>query len=212
MKKELINKAGLLGIVSLLSYTAAVLFAPGDYPGYDWISQAVSDLSADSAPSRILWERLAAFYDSCSVVCVTAVTIYVCDRKISTKLFRSGMYLFTAMTWISKVGYTMFPLTDAGKDIDTLSDKMHMAVTAAVVGLSIVSLTLLAISGFKKKGFKGIGVTAAIALALMFTGAIGFGAAPKEYFGLFERLSVFSPVAFTAILGIYLFSGFGETE
>ena len=34
MKKPLIQKLGLLGILSFLSYTAAVVFAPLAYPGY----------------------------------------------------------------------------------------------------------------------------------------------------------------------------------
>lgn len=33
MKKTLVQKLGLLGIVSFLSYTAAVVFAPLAYPG-----------------------------------------------------------------------------------------------------------------------------------------------------------------------------------
>lgn len=56
MKKALINKLGLLGVLSLLSYTAAVVFSPLAYPGYDSLSQAVSDLSAVNAPSKALWE------------------------------------------------------------------------------------------------------------------------------------------------------------
>lgn len=50
-KKPLIQKLGLLGVVSLLSYTAAVVFSPLAYLGYDWMAQAVSDLSAADAPS-----------------------------------------------------------------------------------------------------------------------------------------------------------------
>jgi hypothetical membrane protein len=42
-KKTLINWLGLLGVVSFLSYAAAVVFSPFAYPGYDWKSQAVSD-------------------------------------------------------------------------------------------------------------------------------------------------------------------------
>ena len=53
-KKSLINRLGLLGVVSLLSYTAAVVFSPFAYPGYNWLSQAVSDLSAANAPSLTL--------------------------------------------------------------------------------------------------------------------------------------------------------------
>ena len=45
MKKTLVQKLGLLGVVSFLSYAAAVAFAPLAYPGYDWMAQAVSDLS-----------------------------------------------------------------------------------------------------------------------------------------------------------------------
>lgn len=54
MKKTLMQKLGLLGIVSFLSYTAAVIFAPLAYPGYDRLSQAVSDLSATNAHSLAL--------------------------------------------------------------------------------------------------------------------------------------------------------------
>lgn len=32
-----------------MSYTAAVVFSPLAYPGYDWMAQAVSDLSASNA-------------------------------------------------------------------------------------------------------------------------------------------------------------------
>ena len=45
MKRSLTQKLGLLGVVSFLSYTAAVVFAPLTYPGYNWMAQAVSDLS-----------------------------------------------------------------------------------------------------------------------------------------------------------------------
>ena len=64
MKKTLINYTGLLGVVSLLSYTTAVLFAPMAYPNYNWAAQAVSDLSAANAPSLALWNQLSALYNT----------------------------------------------------------------------------------------------------------------------------------------------------
>ncbi|MGN1068686.1 MAG: hypothetical protein ACI4RE_07285 [Christensenellales bacterium] len=42
MKRTLVQKLGLLGIVSFLSYTAAVVFSPLAYPGYRWMAQAVA--------------------------------------------------------------------------------------------------------------------------------------------------------------------------
>ena len=44
MKRTLTQKLGLLGVLSFLSYAAAVVLAPLAYPGYDWMAQAVSDL------------------------------------------------------------------------------------------------------------------------------------------------------------------------
>ena len=75
------QKLGLLGVLSFLSYTAAVVFAPLAYPGYNWMAQAVSDLSAANALSLALWNQLSAFYNVCEVVCVTVVCIGMTFRN-----------------------------------------------------------------------------------------------------------------------------------
>ena len=212
MNKKLINWIGLLGVAALISYAAAIIFSPLAFPGYNWMEQAASDLSADSAPSRHLWSQLAAVYETGSVVCATCIAIFVSERKISTRLFRLGIYLFTIMNWISKVGYQMFALSDAGKDISGVQEVMHMVVTVFVVLLSIVSLVLLIIAGYKDKKVRGIGIWAAVALALMFMGPIGMVAFPPEYFGVFERFSTFAAVGYNAVLGVYLFDGFGKAQ
>ena len=208
MNKKLINWLGMTGIFSLMSYAAAVCFSPSAYPDYNWLSQAVSDLSAENAPSRMLWERLSALYGVCSVVCVTCVSVFVSEHKTNTRLFRIGIYLFTIMNWLSKVGYDMFPLSNSGKEISTVQEIMHIVITAAVVMLSIVSLILIIIAGFKKTGIKSIAVWACAALAMMFIGTIVQGVVPKEYFGVVERFSVFAAVGFNAVLGVYLIRGF----
>ena len=50
-------------------------------------------------------------------------------------------------------------------------------------------------------------IWATVSLAGMLTGAIGVSAAPQEYFGIFERASLFAATGFNAVLGIYLFTG-----
>ena len=202
MKKSLLEKLGLLGVVSFLSYTAAVVFAPLAYPGYNWMAQAVSDLSAADAPSRALWNQLSALYNACEVVCVTAVCIGIQGRK--TKLLRSGIYLFAIMEWISAVGYRMFPLSSSGY-AGAFQDGMHMAITALVVLLSIVSLTVIIAAGIQNRGCRSYGVCAAVALAMMLVGALGMKFVPAEYFGVVERFSVFAATGFPAALGIHLF-------
>ena len=231
MKKSLINYLGLLGIVSFLSYTAAVFFSPLAYPGYNWMAQAVSDLSAVNAPSRLLWEQLSSFYNVCTIVSVMAVCIFIKGKL--NKPLRVGIYLFAAMEWVSAIGYTLFPLSVGGNTGGSFQDIMHVyVVTTLVVLLSIVSLVLIMAGGYRKKPFRQVRLTqnviriktdnyggktsrtlavwATIALVLMAAGAVGTGVVPKEFFGIPERFSVFAAAGFNAVLGLYLFKGIEE--
>ena len=202
MKRTLVQKLGLLGLVSFFSYAAAVIFAPLAYPGYDWMAQAVSDLSAADAPSLALWNQLSAGYNACEVVCATVVCIGIQGRK--PKLLRTGVYLFAVMEWISAIGYRMFPLSSSGY-AGAFQDVMHMAVTAAVVLLSIVSLAILIAAALKDRRCRSYGVCAAAALGMMLVGAVGTKLVPAQYFGVVERFSVFAATGFNAALGIHLY-------
>lgn len=146
---EKLSKLGICGIISLLSYTAMVVFSPLAYPGYNWMSMSVSELSAAGAPSKELAGQLNAL---------------------------------------------------------AFQNIMHIAVTAAVVVLSIVSLLVIAI-GAKKDNRKTIEVWAIVSLAAMLGGAIGTRILPQTLFGIAERISTFSVVVFNAVLGIELLRG-----
>lgn len=202
MKRDFINYCGLLGIVSFLSYTAAVVFSPLDYPGYNWMAQAVSDLSAANAPSLRLWNQLSSLYNISILICAMMVCAGIQGK--GSRLLRSGIYLFTAMEWISAAGFSMFPLSDSGY-AGTFQDKMHILSTILVVLLSIVSLVILIIAGVKRKEYRSFGVFAGIALGMMLVGALGMNIVPEEYFGVVERFSVFAAVGYNAVLGIELF-------
>ena len=217
MNKKLINWIGLAGILSFISYLSATIFAPMAFPGYDWMSQAVSDLSAETAPSRMLWERISAFYNVGGIVCITCVSIFISENKVGTKLFRTGLYMFNIMELISCVGFKMFPLVNAGKDIASFQEIMHMVITALVVILSIASLTVLIVAGAKDKRLRNVGTIAAVALSMMFIGALGTaaiqnGALPQSCFGIVERFSLFSATGFNAVMGLFLFDGFKKVS
>jgi len=208
-----------LGVISLLSYAAAVVFSPLAYPGYDWMSRAVSDLSAANAPSLGLWTQLSAFYGLCGIACVTLVSVYVQD-KLSRGL-RIGIHLFTIMQWVSGVGYSMFPLTDAGYTeaasdaFDAMTsmftnyqDAGHIVVTVLVMVLSVISLLFMMINGFRKKRYSSLALCATVAFVMMMIGGIGTGIVPNDVFGVVQRISLLSATGFTAVLGVYLFNGF----
>ena len=110
-EKSLLNYCGLLGVAAFLSYTAAVVFSPIAYPGYDWMAQVVSDLSASNAPSLRLWNQLSSLY-ICTLVCAMMVCVGIQGKK--NRLLRVGIYLFTIMEWVSAVGFSIFPLSDSG--------------------------------------------------------------------------------------------------
>ena len=202
MKKNLLNYCGLFGVVALLSYTAAVVFSPLAYPGYNWMEQAVSDLSAANAPSRTLWNQLSCLYNVCTLISAMMVCVGIQGR--TTKLLRAGIYIFTLMEWISAVGFTVFPLSDSGY-AGTFQDQMHIFSTVMVVVLSIVSLVMIIIAGVKDKSCRSYGICAGIALGMMLVGALGMNVVPRTYFGVVERFSVFAATGFNAVLGIELY-------
>ena len=201
-KKNFLNYCGLFGIVAFLSYTAAVVFSPLAYPGYDWMAQAVSDLSASNAPSLRLWNQLSCLYNVCTLVGAMMVCAGIQGRK--TKLLRVGIYLFTLMEWVSAVGFGMFPLSDSGY-AGTFQDQMHIFSTVVVVLLSIVSLVVIIVAGIKDKECRSYGAFAGIALFMMMVGAFGMNLVPKEYFGVVERFSVFAATGYNAVLGVELY-------
>ncbi len=204
--KTMMQKLGLLGVVSLLSYTAAVIFAPLAYPGYNWMAQAVSDLSASNAPSKMLWDQLSSLYGVCGMISIMMVCVFV-QGKLNKPL-RIGIYLFAGMNWVSCVGYAMFPLSDSG-NAGAFQDIVHVyVVTVLVVILSIASLVVIMIGGYRDAGYRSLAIWATAALALMLMGALGTNIVPKEFFGIPERFSVFAATGFNAVLGIYLFRGF----
>ena len=192
---------GLCGIIALLSYTSMVVFSPLAYPGYNWLTMTVSDLSAVGAPSQALAERLNALFGPCSVVSIMAVCAgsYGCRSR----LLKAGIRFFAAMEWVTVAGYRMFPLAQ-GQPMSDFQNVMHIIVTVLVVLFSIISLVLIAIGG-RKETMTSLSMWAIASLAAMMIGAIGTGILPKSVFGLFERFSTFSAVIFNAVLGWYLF-------
>ena len=202
MKKKLINYLCLTGILSAIFYLLHDIIGAMNYPEYNWTSQAVSDLTATDAPSFVAASGFVTIHKIFSVLCCALVCIMIRNEK--KKSLRLGVYIFSIMNLISAVGYALFPLSGAGYDGSVQSFIHVYILTAVVVLLSIVSLTMIGIGSIKSSK-KLLGSLAFIALALMFVGAVGSQNVPQEVFGVFERFSTYSAVIYTSILGIYAF-------
>lgn len=200
--KKLISYLCLSGILSIIFYLLHDIVGAMNYPGYDWMSQAVSDLTSTDAPSFVVASGFVTVYKILNCLCCALLCILVMNE--SKKSFKVGIYLFSIMNFISAIGYALFPLSSAGYDGSVQSFIHVYILTALVVLLSIVSLILIAVGSFKSK-YKLLGIFAIISLVLMFIGAVGSANVPKDIFGVIERFSTYSAVIFTGILGIFGF-------
>jgi hypothetical membrane protein len=202
-RRGLENWFSLFGLVAFVFYFLHVFVGQANYPGYDWMRQAVSDLTAADSASYMVASRFSSLYGLFS--CLGTLFLCLVVRGRFNKVMRIGMYLYALMNFVSNVGYTLFPLSGSGFQ-GGFTDIMHLyVVTFGVVMLSIVSLVLIGVGGLKKNGNRVISILGFAALLLMFVGSIGMNVVAKDHFGILERFSVFSVVAYTCILGVFGF-------
>ena len=208
-EKRLINWLCLTGIISIIFYLLHDIVGAMNYPGYNWMSQAVSDLTATDAPSFVVASGFVTIYKIFNCLCCALLCILIKNEK--SKSLRLGVYLFSIMNFISSIGYALFPLSSAGYD-GSIQSFIHVYIlTALVVILSIISLILISVGSLKGNNKHILlGILAIISLVLMFTGAVGSANVSKEIFGIFERFSTYSAVVFTGILGLYGFKVFKD--
>lgn len=200
------DKDKMIGLIAMVSSVLCVLFyllhdviGAMNYPGYDFMRQAVSDLTATDAPSFAVASGYSAVYGIFSCICCVMMFLLAMGQK---KGIRIGIVLFLAMSFVSAIGYSLFPLTSSGYD-GSIQSMIHVYVlTVLVVLLSIASLISLAYFGFKD-GQKMLGIVSVVCLLCMMFGAIGSSALSPDIFGLVERFSTYSAVVFTGFLGVY---------
>lgn len=203
--KKLINYLCLSSVISIIFYILHDIVGAMNYPGYNPMSQAVSDLTATDAPSFVVASGFVTVYKI--LHCLALVLVCILSKN-ERKSLRIGIYLYTIMGFISSIGYALFPLSSAGYD-GSFQSFIHVYIlTILVVLLSIVSLIIITLGSFKSK-YRLLGTLALISLVLMFVGAVGSQNAPKEIFGVFERFSTYSAVIFNGILGLF---GFRKIE
>lgn len=200
--KKLINWFCLSGAISIIFYLLHDIIGSMNYPGYNWMRGAVSDLTATDAPSFVVASGYITVYKILNCLCCALLCILI--KNEDKKTLRLGVYLFSIMNFISAIGYALFPLSSRGYD-GSMQSFIHVyMLTTLVVILSIISLILIAIGSFKSK-YKSLGILAIISLVLMFIGVVASQNVDKSIFDIFERFSTYSAVIFTGILGIFGF-------
>jgi len=92
---KLVRLLSLSGVVAAIFYFLHVYFGVQNYPNYNSLSQAVSDLTAVDAPSFVIASRYSSLYSLFSVLGCTFLCLIISNQI--NKTFRLGIYLYTIM-------------------------------------------------------------------------------------------------------------------
>jgi len=193
---KLILVFALLGIIF---YFLHVVIGTINYPGYDSLSQPVSDLTGDSSPVKAIARVFSSFYGVFSSL--VGIGLIYTFRKEKNKLSKYGIFFLSIMYLVSAIGYALFPLASTN-DLTDIQNIMHIVVTGLVVFLTVLALSMLIFSFFKEKEKLYLIITLITFIVLML-GAILMNAFGDEYFGLFERFSVFSIVIYLGVISYF---------
>jgi hypothetical membrane protein len=191
----------LFGLFGVIFYFLHIVFGRIFYEGYNPFAQAISDLTASSSPSKNIASPLSFIYGIFTLTFSVGFLVYF-KGKIN-KIISVGSCFFCIMNTISFFGYTFFPLSEAGY-AGTFQDKMHLVVTVLVVLLTIVSLVLFSVGFLRAKGHKWLGIVSIGTFLILMVGAMLINIVPKEYFGLAERINVYSIIIYTGILSLWM--------
>ncbi|MDR1839529.1 MAG: DUF998 domain-containing protein [Treponema sp.] len=200
--KKLTEIFSLFGVIGVFFYFLHVILGTLFYEGYNPMAQAISDLTASNSPSKNIARPFSFFYGIFTVIFSTYFFVYFKQKINRCVTFGAGF--FCSMTIVSFLGYTFFPLSESGY-AGTFQDIMHMAVTVAVVLLTIVSLILFMIGFFRTQNIKYLGIVSLCTFLLLLTGAMLLNIFPKELFGIAERINVYSVVIYTGILSFWMY-------
>jgi len=202
MKKNSIEIFSLFGVIGVLFYFLHVILGTLFYEGYNPMTQAISDLTASSSPSRNIAMPFSFFYGIFTVIFSTCFFVYFKQKINRCVTFGAGF--FCVMTIVSFLGYTFFPLSESGY-AGTFQDKMHMVVTIIVVLFTIIALISFIIGFFKTEKLKYFAIISLCTFLLLLTGSMLMNILPKEYFGIAERINVYSIVIFTGVLSFWMY-------
>ena len=198
---QIIRIVSLFGIIAGVFYFLHIIFGRIYYNGYDPLSQAISDLTALNSPSKKIASIFSFIYGILNIIFVIGFYKFFKWKINKTISFGSGVFCIMAL--ISFLGYTFFPLSEAGY-AGTFQDIMHVFVTITVVIFTIITIILFSIGFLKTKNHKCIGIISIITFMFLITGAILINILPNEYFGLAERINVYTVIIYTGILSLWM--------
>ena len=197
-----INLLSLSGVIGVVFYFLHVTLGARFYEGYNPMAQAISDLTASNSPSKGIAMVFSILYGIFTVIFSIYFFVHFKQKINIPVTFGAG--LLSIMTIVSFFGYTFFPLSESGY-AGTFQDKMHILVTIAAVCLTVIALILFIIGFFGSENLKYPGILSLITFLLLLVGVVLMRNLPKEYFGIAERINVYSILMYIGILLLWMY-------
>ena len=191
----------LFGLIGVFFYFLHIILGTFFYEGYNPMAQAISDLTASNSPSKNIAGFFSMIYGIFTII--FSICFFTYFKQKINRCVTFGAGFFCIMTIVSFLGYTLFPLSEPGY-AGTFQDIMHMVVTIMVVLFTIIALILFIIGFFRTKKLKYLGIISLCSFLILLAGSMLMNLLPKDYFGISERINVYSIVIYTGILSFWM--------
>lgn len=189
----------LVGILGVLCYFLHVLLGQASYPGYRAATQAVSELTAVGAPSRLVATVFSALYGLCMVA--FSLGIWTLFRDRISSFFSLGCLLLLGRHLVSFFGYLLFPLAQSGY-MGRWKEVAHLMVTGVVLILSLAALLLIGLGSWKK--YRGLSIVSFAGVFFLAAGALLTQLVSPSFVGYAQRISAFSLIFYMGLLALWV--------
>jgi hypothetical protein len=203
--KTIYQYLALFGVLCVIMFFLHCIIGSSIYNvnrGYNGITQYISELTADNAPSRVVGKVFLTLFSIFQLI--FSIVLLMIFNKKSNKFFYYGLIAYVIVGFLSFFIYLFFPLTSVVTALNTRNILHNVFNTLSLISYSI-SLLLIGIGLMKNEKYKWLSYTAFILLAISFIAGI-LTATVMSMKGLFERINFYSLLIFSAILSLWVFS------
>jgi len=174
-------------------------------PGYNHISDSVSELLSPGAPNRSLITIIDLIYGFLHIAFGIGVLQFIRDGEYNTPIANIGAW-FIIGAGVAIVGTAIFPQDAMGTPV-TIPGKIHLIlVFGALLPFSFLSTLLIGIWTHRTGIFPGFALYTFISFgAIVLIGGLGGAMAGSPYMGLGERISALTIHQWLFIFALKIF-------
>jgi hypothetical protein len=200
----------LFGILAPLFYIIPTIVGGLLRPGYNHLTNSVSDLLVSGAPNKIYIVGPFTLYPI--FLCIFGFGLFSVLKSqpmpLSSKTGLAGFILIGAVLGVLGIlTMTIFPQDAMGTPM-TIPGLMHL-ILVAIQAFGAMAAVLLIGLWFKNNGFAGYSIYSIISFALiLITGIISIVGAARgiQFIGLLQRLNVGVILVWFVVIGIWFYN------